>query len=129
MRMNHFSRRTIATAGACCALILGAAGHASAAVLDLAPVAADIADAARYEIETKQIPSIAIALVDKSGVIWSGAWGHADAAGKVPATPDNVYRAGSVSKLFTDMAVMRLGEAGQLDLDAPVTAYLPEFPA
>lgn len=107
-------------------LMVSVAAQAASAA-DLAPVAADIAAAARYEIETKQIPSIAIALVDNSGVIWSGAWGHADAAGKVPATPDTVYRAGSVSKLFTDMAVMRLVEAGKLDLDAPITTYLPDF--
>jgi serine beta-lactamase-like protein LACTB len=32
-----------------------------------------------------------------------------------------------VSKLFTDIAVMQLVEQGKLDLDAPVTAYLPDF--
>ena len=34
---------------------------------------------------------------------------------------------GSVSKLFTDIAIMQLVERGQLDLDAPVTRYLPDF--
>jgi CubicO group peptidase (beta-lactamase class C family) len=38
-----------------------------------------------------------------------------------------VYRVGSVSKLFTDLAVMRLVERGVLDLDAPVAQYLPDF--
>jgi D-alanyl-D-alanine dipeptidase/CubicO group peptidase (beta-lactamase class C family) len=32
-----------------------------------------------------------------------------------------------VSKLFTDLAVMQLVEQGRLDLDAPVSRYLPEF--
>ena len=32
-----------------------------------------------------------------------------------------------MSKLFTDVAVMRLVEQGKLDLDAPVTRYLPDF--
>ena len=32
-----------------------------------------------------------------------------------------MYRVGSVSKLFTDLAVMRLVEEGKVDLDAPVT--------
>ena len=35
------------------------------------------------------------------------------------------YRVGSVSKLFSDMAVMQLVEQGKLDLDAPVNRYLP----
>ena len=45
----------------------------------------------------------------------------------VPATAETVYRVGSVSKLFTDMAVMQFVEQGKLDLDAPVNRYLPEF--
>jgi D-alanyl-D-alanine dipeptidase/CubicO group peptidase (beta-lactamase class C family) len=57
--------------------------------------------------------------------------GRADSAGgpraKVPATSQTVYRVGSVSKLFTDIGVMQLVERGELDLDAPVTTYLPAF--
>ncbi|WP_419816590.1 serine hydrolase [Glacieibacterium sp.] len=91
------------------------------------PVANAVAAAAQAEISDKAIPSIAIALVDRSGVIWSGAWGSSDANGKVAAGVDDIYRAGSVSKLFTDIAVMRLVEQHKLDLDAPVTRYLPSF--
>ena len=38
-----------------------------------------------------------------------------------------MYRVGSVSKLFTDIAVMQLVDKGPIDLDAPVTTYLPDF--
>ena len=38
-----------------------------------------------------------------------------------------VYGIGSVSKIYTTVAAMQLAEAGKLDLDKPVTAYLPEF--
>src|SRR5205807_2715667 len=48
-------------------------------------------------------------------------------AARVPATPETVYRVGSVSKLFTDIGIMQLVERGELDLDAPVTRYLPDF--
>ncbi|MBB4631034.1 serine hydrolase [Sphingosinicella soli] len=94
-------------------------------VLDRAAVL--IADAAQWEIREKQIPSIAVAIVGPDGVRWAGAWGKADAEGKVPASADTVYRAGSVSKLFTDVAVMKLVEQGKLDLDTPVRTYLPTF--
>ena len=40
---------------------------------------------------------------------------------------ETVYRVGSVSKLFTDLTVMQLVEQGKIDLDAPVSEYLPEF--
>jgi CubicO group peptidase (beta-lactamase class C family)/D-alanyl-D-alanine dipeptidase len=73
------------------------------------------------------IPGLSVALVDDQSVIWAKGFGHADLAGARPATPETVYRVGSVSKLFTDMAVMQFVEAGKIDLDAPVTKYLPEF--
>jgi CubicO group peptidase (beta-lactamase class C family) len=38
-----------------------------------------------------------------------------------------VYRAGSVSKTFTGLAIMKLYEEGIIDLDAPITDYLPDF--
>src|SRR5262249_40814906 len=38
-----------------------------------------------------------------------------------------VYRVGSVSKLFTDLAVLQLVEQKKLDLDADVSKYLPDF--
>src|SRR5207302_5125243 len=60
-------------------------------------------------------------------VVWARGFGLADPKAKRPATAETVYRVGSVSKLFTDIAVMRLVEQGRLDLDAPVTKYLPDF--
>ena len=43
------------------------------------------------------------------------------------AAGGSVYGVGSVSKIYTTVAVMQLAEAGKLELDKPVTAYLPEF--
>ena len=68
---------------------------------------------------------MSIALVDEEGVAWSAGFGEQSPG--VPATPATVYRVGSVSKLFTDIAVMQLHERGELDIDAPVTDYLPDF--
>jgi CubicO group peptidase (beta-lactamase class C family)/D-alanyl-D-alanine dipeptidase len=80
-----------------------------------------------HEMKDKAIPGLSIALVDGDRIVWSRGFGWEDAERKVPATPETVYRVGSVSKLFTDIGVMQLVERGQLDLDAPVTKYLPEF--
>jgi len=70
------------------------------------------------EVADKKLPSLAVALVDDQKVVW------AYYAGTPPGT---VYRVGSVSKLFTDVAVMQLVEDGVLDLDAPVAKYVPDF--
>jgi CubicO group peptidase (beta-lactamase class C family)/D-alanyl-D-alanine dipeptidase len=81
----------------------------------------------RHEIEDKGMPAVSIALVDGQQIVWAAGFGWADRQQQVPASAATVYRVGSVSKLFTDVAVMQLVERGELDLDAPVTNYLPEF--
>jgi CubicO group peptidase (beta-lactamase class C family) len=73
------------------------------------------------------IPGLSVAVVDGDSVVWARGFGHADLARTRLADADTVYRVGSVSKLFTDVAVMQLVEEGKLDLDAPVTRYLPDF--
>lgn len=108
-------------------MLCTASAPAAAQSADVQAAARAVEAAVQAELADKALPSMAVALVDRSGVVWSGAWGKADADGKVPATAATIYRAGSVSKLFTDIAVMKLVEAGKIDLDAPVTRYLPEF--
>jgi len=81
----------------------------------------------RHEIAQKQLPSVYIALIEKDVILWSQAFGYADPDRKIPATTRDVLRIASVSKLFTDVAVMQQVERGVLDLDAPITAYLPNF--
>ena len=52
-------------------------------------------------------------------------YGYADVKARKPVDPeDTLFRAGSVSKLFTWTAVMQLVEQGKLDLDADVNTYL-----
>lgn len=79
------------------------------------------------EVADKQLPALSIALVDDQTVVWAKGFGFADPEAKKPATADTVYRVGSVSKLCTDVAVMKLVDRGALDLDAPVRKYLPDF--
>lgn len=81
----------------------------------------------RHEIEDKGVPALSIALVDDQRTVWANGFGHQDAEGKIPATAATVYRVGSVSKLFTDLAVMQRVETGRLDLDAPISQSLPSF--
>ncbi|SIO60270.1 D-alanyl-D-alanine dipeptidase [Singulisphaera sp. GP187] len=79
------------------------------------------------EIDQKEIPGLSIALIDDQQVAWARGFGFADPRRRVPASAETVYRVGSVSKLFTDIAVMQLVEQGLLDLDAPVSDSLPGF--
>jgi len=90
-------------------------------------VARAISPFIEHERTAKGIPAISIAIVDGGRIAWARGFGWADSAANRPATASTVYRVGSVSKLFTDIGIMRLVEAGKLSLDAPITQYLPDF--
>ena len=93
-----------------------------------APVAAALERFADHEREDKGIPGLAIALVDDQQVVWSAGLGWADEDRTMKLTPDPVYRVGSVSKLFTDVAVMQLvgeGRARPRRPRHPLPARLP----
>ena len=83
------------------------------------PFADPIARFIDHEIADKQIPALSIAVVQDGRIVWSRAFGS--------AKPDTVWRVGSISKLFTDIAVMQLVERGKIDIDAPLATYLPDF--
>jgi CubicO group peptidase (beta-lactamase class C family) len=98
-------------------------------------VAADAAGTviARYRaripalMAEQHIPGLAVALVDRDRTLWVEGFGHVDRRGSAPVTRDTIFGVQSMSKLFTATAVMRAVAAGRLDLDAPITTYLPEF--
>ena len=94
---------------------------------EYAPVAERLARMIAREVAAKRLPALSIALVDDQKIVWARGFGYARPQDAVPATAATVYRVGSVSKLFTDIAVMQLVERGEVDLDAPITRYLPEF--
>jgi CubicO group peptidase (beta-lactamase class C family) len=68
---------------------------------------------------------LSMALIDKSGVRWSGARGYADLAHQKPMTADTVLNIASISKTVTGTSLMMLVERGKLDLDRDVNDYLP----
>ncbi len=71
---------------------------------------------------------------DRQGITSVQVHGFADKAAGRKVTADDPVRVASISKLVTALAVMRLVEAGKLDLDADVSGYLgwklrnPAFP-
>jgi len=89
-------------------------------------------EAAEHHRKTKNIKAgMVVGLVTDQGLLYSKGWGPTDvnqpASEQEAVTESHVFRIGSISKLFTDIAVMRLVESGKLDLDTPVTQYIPSF--
>jgi CubicO group peptidase (beta-lactamase class C family)/D-alanyl-D-alanine dipeptidase len=108
-------------------LFLSAISASSAVEKNYTEVAAVLKPFIEKELADKQIPALSIAIVDDQQVVWSEAFGYADPATKTPATTESTFRIGSVSKLFTDIGIMQLVERGEINLDAPITTYLPDF--
>jgi CubicO group peptidase (beta-lactamase class C family) len=73
------------------------------------------------------VPGLAVALVDGDRALWVQGFGYRDHQGGAPVTADTIFSVQSMSKAFTATAVMQAVAAGRLDLDEPITTYLPEF--
>lgn len=74
-------------------------------------------------------PGVSIAVVRGNDTLVMKGWGTADLENDVPATPQTVYRIGSITKQFTSSAVMQLVQDGKVKLDEPIGTYLPTLPA
>ena len=75
----------------------------------------------------REHPGFAVGLVHDQSLIWAKGYGLADLHRDIPVTPNTIFRIGSISKVFTAIAILQLRDAGSLRLDDPVTMYLPWF--
>jgi CubicO group peptidase (beta-lactamase class C family) len=90
------------------------------------PPVAELSRLVREAQSEQRIPSISAAAIGNGEVVWQEALGLADVDRKVEATPDTQYRIGSITKTFTTVAVLQLRDAGELDLDDPLSTHIPE---
>jgi CubicO group peptidase (beta-lactamase class C family) len=56
------------------------------------------------------------------------AWGEADRENHLPNKPETSFDIGSIGKLFTQIAILQLMEAGKMALDEPFGKYLTNYP-
>jgi len=79
--------------------------------------------------EHKQSVGGALLLAHRGEVIFEEGFGYADLKTKRPFLPDTPCRIASISKPIVATLLVRLAARGELDLEAPVDRYLPEFKA
>lgn len=72
-------------------------------------------------------PGISLAITDRDGLLATRGYGYADLAAGTPVTPETWFQHGSIGKSFSAIVALQLAEEGVLDLQAPVTRYLPWF--
>lgn len=82
----------------------------------------------RQEQSEHRLPSVAAAVVRAGDVVWSSAVGRLDGTVDSPeATTATPYRIGSITKTFVATQVLRLRDAGRLDLSDRIGDHLPEL--
>ena len=83
-------------------------------------------DSGVRELMRKQhISGLSIGIVANGSVLVLRGYGDADRESDVPATPDTVFRAYSIAKVFTALETVRLVDDGLISIDDPISMLLP----
>ena len=68
-----------------------------------------------------------VLVADQGKVIYKKGFGMANMEWDIPNAPDTKHRLGSITKQFTAMLIMQLVAEGKLDLQTPISKYLPDY--
>ncbi len=70
--------------------------------------------------EQNLLKGLSVAIVKDEKLIFAKGYGYADAEAKISASPEQLFRIASASKLITAVAIMKLVESGKITLDSKV---------
>lgn len=73
-------------------------------------------------------PGAAVLVARDGKVLLAQGYGAADLEAGKPVTPATRFRIGSISKVFTAAAILKLQEQGKLRVNDPLSRYLPDWP-
>lgn len=99
---------------------------ASAAALDAATVTR-IDEYVAKQQASNNVPGLAVGIVKDGQLVYTKELGMANLDTGQPVTTETVFRLADIDAIPTAIAILQLAEQGKLDLDAPVTTYLPYF--
>jgi CubicO group peptidase (beta-lactamase class C family) len=68
-----------------------------------------------------------VLIAEKGKVIYKKGFGLANMEWDIPNQPNTKHRLGSITKQFTSMLIMQLVAQGKLDLNVPISTYLPDY--
>jgi CubicO group peptidase (beta-lactamase class C family) len=72
-------------------------------------------------------PGGAVMVIQNGEIVHQNGYGLANVEQDIPITPGTIFHLGSVGKQFTAMGILILVDQGQVDLDEPISAYIPEL--
>jgi CubicO group peptidase (beta-lactamase class C family) len=73
-------------------------------------------------------PGAAVGVRQRGKLLHAAGYGLANVEWGIPIDADTVFRIGSITKQFTAAAIMKLAEAGKLEIDDPIERRLPDYP-
>jgi CubicO group peptidase (beta-lactamase class C family) len=79
-------------------------------------------------VEKNQVPGMALAIVRDGRIERLSAYGLADLESEAKVGLETSFQIASATKVFTGTLVMLLVQEGKLDLDKPLSQYLPDAP-
>lgn len=88
-------------------------------------VQAKIEDFISEWMSENKVPGMSIAIVKGDEKVYSKGFGAKDLKKNLPATSDTLYGMASVTKSFTGVGILKLVEKDELNLDDPITDYVP----
>ena len=74
---------------------------------------------------TNMLPGATVAVYSEAEGWWTGSQGFADMEKKLPMTDCHLQYLQSVSKSYMAVEILQLKEQGKIDIEAPMTKYLP----
>ncbi len=78
-------------------------------------------------IRSHELPGLAIGIVADTEIVYAKGFGVRSIETREPVSITTIFHMASVSKPFVATAIMQWVERGQVQLDAPITTYLPYF--
>lgn len=78
-------------------------------------------------LEEKSVPGAAVAVVGSRGPIREETFGVTHGPESAPITPDTIFLIRSISKSVTALGVLMAVQDGLVDLDTPISDYLPDL--
>jgi CubicO group peptidase (beta-lactamase class C family) len=128
---RHRGRLLYVLAGTVVALgLVPAPPQRLAAAVTSAPESTDPAELTRFVrqlAKDHQVPGAVVTIVGGGRVVDVHGIGVTDRRTGSPVLPETCFHLGSISKVFTATAVMRLAEEGRVDLHTDVNQYLRAF--
>ena len=73
------------------------------------------------------VPGVAVAVVNKDGVLYNEAFGKSRTLTSTPMAKDTIFNMASMTKPATSIAIMMLVDEGKLKIDDEVAKYLPKW--